>query len=63
MSIGEILMAGGAVVWLAGEILGGFHKQTTSHFVKLYAKSKWWHRAIIVLIGEGLIAHFNGILF
>lgn len=63
MTVGEFLMAAGAVVWLTGEVIGLFHKDTTSHFVKLWAKTKWWHRVLIVVAGEALIAHFNGILF
>lgn len=61
MSLGEILMAGGAVVWLVGELIGLKHKQTTSHFVELWTKTKWWHRAIVVVAGELLIAHFNSV--
>ena len=63
MSIGEILMAAGAVVWLGGESIGLTRKQTTSHFVKLWAKSRLWHRVVIVVLGEALLAHFNGLLF
>lgn len=60
MSVGEVLMASGAAVWLVGEVIGLTRKDTTSHFVKLWAKSAWWHRVLIVVVGEVLVAHFNG---
>lgn len=63
MSVGELLMALGAGVWILGEALGITRKQTTSHFVKLWTKTAWWHRAVIVLLGEALVAHFNGVFF
>lgn len=62
--LGMILMALGALVWLAGELLGfTVTGDTTSHFVKLFARSKWWHRALIMVIGELLIAHLSGFLW
>ena len=63
MSNGELLMLMGAIVWLVGEGIGLFTKDTTSHWVKLWTKSRWWHRAIIVILGVALIAHFNGVFF
>lgn len=63
MNAGEILMAAGAGVWLAGEGYGLFHKTTTSHFVKLWAKTRWYHRAGIVLAATLLTLHFNGLFF
>lgn len=63
MNVGEILMAGGAGVWLIGEVYGGFHKTTTSHFVKLWANTRWYHRAAIVVAALLLTLHFNGLFF
>lgn len=57
-------MAAGAGIWLVGEAIGLFDTtDTTSHFLKLWAKTRWYHRAAIVLAATLLTLHFNGLFF